>query len=189
MIVLASQSPRRIEVLQRILGDYPFDVVPSGIDERTIKETNIPKLCLLEAKAKAEKVSSLRPNDIVIASDTMVELNHKALGKPKNEEDAFRMLSSLQGRKHHVVTAFAIYKGDKELDSHISKAEVFIEKMADLEIKEYIDTGSPFDKAGGYGIQDTDFIHAKVLSGEYETVFGLPYLDLEDSLYKLGVIK
>lgn len=189
MIVLASQSPRRKDVLSEILGDIPFEVFPAQIDERAIQEPNIRKLCLMEAKAKALWVSERRPDDVVIASDTMVELNHQALGKPKNEEDAFTMLRTLQGRKHYVVTAFAIYQNGKELDNHISIAEVYIEKMADGEIQEYIETGSPFDKAGAYGIQDSDFIHAKVLSGEYETVYGLPYLDLENSLVNLGIIK
>lgn len=189
MIILASQSPRRKEILQDILQEIPFETIPSAFDERAIHEKNIRKLCLLEAQGKGREVALKHPDDIVISSDTMVSYLGKQLGKPKDEEDVYRMLRMLSGNVHEVVTAYAIYKCEKELLHRVCTAKIFIEKMADVEIQSYIDTGSPFDKAGAYGIQDKDCIECKILEGDYYTVMGLPKDDLEADLLSLGIIE
>jgi septum formation protein len=188
MIILASQSPRRRQILADILGDIPFETMPSDFDERQIREKSLSKLCLKEATGKALAIAVRHPDDIVIASDTMVEFNHRQIGKPKDRQDAKKTLQMLSGNTHHILTAYAIYQGEKCLVSRVIHATLYIEKMADLEIEEYLDTGSPFDKAGSYGIQDTDFINSRILEGDKETIMGLPKADLEADLHDLGII-
>lgn len=188
MIILASQSPRRKEILADILGDIPFKTVPSHFNERQIHNPDIKKYCLTEAMGKAKDVAKAYPEDIVIASDTMVSFHGEQLGKPKDHDDALRMLRELSGNVHEIVTAYVIQKGETELKHRICVAKLFIEKMADPEIEAYLDTGSPYDKAGAYGIQDKDFINSKVVEGDYYTIMGLPRDELEDDLLKLGII-
>ncbi len=189
MIILASQSPRRKEILKDILGDrIPFQCVPSHFDERTVHDSDVKIYCLKEAMGKGEEVSRLYPDDITIASDTMVSYQGKLLGKPKDHDDALRMLRLLSGNTHEIVTAYVIRKGDMELKHRICVSHLFIEKMADAEIEAYLDTGSPYDKAGGYGVQDSEFINAKVIDGEYYTIMGLPRDALEKDLVNLGII-
>lgn len=188
MIILASKSPRRQEILKDILGDIPFKVIPSDFNERTIHEDDVRKLCLIEATNKGKDVALKNPDDIVISSDTMVSYKGKQLGKPKDEDDVYRMLRMITGDTHEVVTAYSIQKGNEELCHRICTATIFIEKMADAEIEMYLATGSPLDKAGAYGIQDKEFIEARVISGDYYTVVGLPKDDLEYDLERLGII-
>lgn len=189
MIILASQSPRRKEILQEILGDIPFTCIPSSFDERKIHNSDLRKLTLIEARGKGEIVSKEHMDDIVISSDTMVYFKGEQLGKPKDRDDALRMLRELSNDTHEIITAYSIFKGGVELKSNVIVAKLFIEKMADAEIEAYIDTGSPFDKAGGYGIQDKDFINSRIVQGDMYTIMGLPKYELEDDLYELGIIK
>jgi septum formation protein len=190
MIILASQSPRRKEILAEILGeDVEFKCVPSHFDETKVHDDDVKVYCLKEAMGKGEEVSLQYPDDITIASDTMVAYQGQLLGKPKDHDEALHMLQMLSGNVHEVVTAYVIRKGDKELKHRICVAHLFIEKMADAEIEAYLDTGSPYDKAGGYGVQDTEFINSKVIDGEYFTIMGLPAEALEKDLLNLGIIK
>lgn len=188
MIILASQSPRRKEILKDILQDVPFECCPSFFDERSIENNNCYQLCLKEAVAKAKDVAASHPQDYIIASDTMVLYRNQELGKPKDRQQALEMLRALSGDEHVVITAYCIVKGNKILKERIVSASLFIEKMADLEIEEYIETGSPFDKAGGYGIQDKDFINSRILSGDIHTIMGLPKKELTADLLELGLI-
>ncbi len=189
MIILASKSPRRVEILKDILGDIPFETIPSSFNERALHDKDVKRLCLHEAQGKGKEIALTHPSDIVIASDTMVVYQGQQLGKPKDEEDVYRMLRLLTGHIHEVVTAYTIMKGAQELRHRVCIAKVYLEKMADAEISIYIDSGSPFDKAGAYGIQDSDFIEGKVVEGDYYTIMGLPRDDLEDDLVDLGIIK
>lgn len=190
MIVLASASPRRKEILEQIIDEKDFIVVPSHFDESQIHEKDINKLCLYEARKKGESVCKKYngADDVVISCDTMVYFNNEQLGKPKDEKDAKRMLETLSGNIHGVVSAYNIFICGKEVKHRICKARVFIEKLSDYEIDQYIESASPFDKAGGYGIQDKEYINCRVISGSYYTVLGLPKEDLEDDLINLGVI-
>lgn len=189
MIILASQSPRRKDILKEILGDIPFECIPSSFDERTIHEDDVRKLCLIEAQKKGEVVSLEHKDDIVISSDTMVSFKGKQLGKPKDHDEALNMLRDLSDNTHDIITAYSIRKNDKELKHRVVVAKLFIEKMADVEIEAYIDTLSPFDKAGGYGIQDKDFINSRIIKGDMYTIMGLPRYELEDDLVELGIIE
>lgn len=189
MIILASTSPRRKEILAAILGDTPFEVVPSHFDERALKEKDLKKLCLEESIGKGKSVSLSHPGDVVIASDTMVLFRNKQIGKPKDEKDALETLRMLQGNTHEIVTAYCILKNGKSLAENIVTAELAIEKMADREIELYIETGSPLDKAGSYGVQDKDFITSKIVSGDESTIMGLPRFELARDLRRLGILK
>ncbi len=189
MIILASQSPRRKEILQEILEDIPFTCIPSKFDERQIHEKDLRKLCLAEARGKGLDVAKDHLDDYIISSDTMVLYKGEQLGKPKDRNDGLRMLRLLSGNTHEIVTAYTILKGQKELKSRVVVAKLFIEKMADAEIEAYLDTLSPFDKAGGYGVQDKDFINSKILQGDMYTIMGLPRYELEEDLLELGIIE
>ena len=142
-----------------------------------------------EAYGKGRAVSLLHPSDLVISADTMVCYKGELMGKPKGEEDVYTMLRKLTGAVHEVITSYAIFSGGEAKIQRTCEAKIFLEKMADMEIEEYLETGSPLDKAGAYGIQDKDFINAKILSGDYYTVMGLPRDDLEDDLYALGALE
>ncbi len=189
MIILASQSPRRKKILKDILEDVPFKCIPSSFNERQIHEKDVRKLCLLEAQGKGLTVGKDHPEDIIISSDTMVSYKGEQLGKPKDHDDAMRMLRLLSGNTHEIVTAYSILRGTEELRHRVVVARLFIEKMADMEIEAYLDTGSPYDKAGGYGVQDKDFINSKILAGDMFTIMGLPRYELEDDLVNLGIIE
>ncbi len=188
MIILASQSPRRKEILKEILEDVPFECIPSCFDERKIHEKDIRKLCLKEAQGKGFYVSKEHRDDIIISSDTMVSFKGKQFGKPKDHLDALCMLRELSGNTHEIITAYSIIKNGQELRHRVVVAKLFIEKMADAEIEAYLDTGSPYDKAGAYGVQDKDFINSKILQGDMYTIMGLPRYELEDDLLDLGII-
>ena len=185
-ILLASGSPRRKELLTQM--GCVFEVCKSEAEE-VITSTNPEEVVMELSSQKGEDVFSKTTGDVcVIGADTVVAVDGNILGKPADEEDIYRMLRMLSGDVHEVVTAYAIYQGNKELVHRICTAEIYIEKMADAEIQAYIDTGSPFDKAGAYGIQDKDCIECKILKGDYYTVVGLPRDDLEDDLFQLHII-
>ena len=188
MIILASQSPRRKELLKEILKDIPFEAIPSDFNERTIECNDCKKLCQLEAYNKGLDVAKNHLNDIIISSDTMVLYNGKQIGKPKDREDAKKTLQMLSDNTHSIITAYCIFKGTELLKKRVVEAALFIEKMSDYEIEDYLDSGSPFDKAGSYGVQDTDYINSKIIKGDMYTIMGLPIKQLEKDLKGLKII-
>lgn len=194
-LILASKSPRRKELLEMCNVNFLTEV--SEIDERSIEkeivESNSDKTMFEKADLltsslafnKAKAVSENNPNKIVIGSDTVVVSSREILGKPENKEDAYRMLKSLCGATHRVYTGVSLVKNGTDLETFTSYTEVeffdFDEDMDNL-IKEYIETGSPMDKAGAYGIQDMGALLIKRISGDYYTVMGLPISQLYRSL-------
>lgn len=182
MIVLASASPRRKELLSFITTD--FKIVPADIDETV--ENNIPleKRPEYLAVKKALYISKNGyENDIVIGCDTGVFVDGKMLGKPKNREDAENMLKLLSGRQHKVITGCCIVKnGVAKSFSNVTLVEFF--ELSDSEIEEYIATGEPFDKAGAYGIQGKGSLLVKKIDGDYFNVVGLPVSELNRILKK-----
>lgn len=175
-LVLASKSPRRRKLLTQI--GLKFDIIPSSIDESKIKYKGKPadyaeRLALEKARHVA---SSLSKRSIVIGSDTIVVLDEKVLNKPKDEKDAARMIRTLSGRTHVVFTGIAIIdSGTGQTYSSFQKTEVTFRNLEDEEIEAYIETGSPMDKAGAYGIQD-DFgaVFVSHVNGCYYNIVGLP---------------
>ena len=168
--ILASQSPRRRELLAQI-GVKNFEILVPEADESF--DASLPPqeiVCsICRRKAEAARALAGDNNAIILAADTMVFLDGLRLGKPKNEEDAFEMLRALSGRTHEVCTGVTICRGSEIL----TRAETF-RPMEDHEIRAYIASGDPMDKAGSYGIQGKAALFASGIEGDYFNVMGLP---------------
>ncbi len=182
-LILASISPRR-ENLLRMIG-FDFEVVNSQVDEQSEVYT-IPEVHVLElAQKKALKVAEKIDGGLIIGADTVVVLNNQILGKPKDAKQAKEILQQLSGKTHEVYTGFAIVeKPSGEMLSEFVKTLVSFRKLADEEIDRYIQSGSPFDKAGGYGIQDQGALFVQKIDGCFYNVMGLPVTKLYQALEK-----
>ena len=175
-LILASQSPRRQEILT--LGGFEFSVCPA--DAEWAPEGLLPFDRVRElARSKAAQVAKNHPNSIVLGSDTMVVLGENALGKPRDEQDAVEMLMNLQGRTHEVMTGVWIIETDS--DGNAVKEDGFTDvttvdfwAFSRDEAAEYVATGEPMDKAGAYGIQGKGMRLVKGINGDFFTVMGLP---------------
>ncbi len=171
-IILASASPRRKELLEQI--GVEFDVMISNQEE--IITSSIPCQVVMELSLqKAMAVKELCPHKdcIVIGADTVVAIDGKIMGKPKDVEDAFYMLKQLQGNTHQVYTGVTILFGEKQ-KTFCDTTQVEFYKMEDEEIRTYISSGEPMDKAGAYGIQGKFAGFVKKIDGDYTNVVGLP---------------
>lgn len=183
MIILASASPRRQELLKLIFDD--FIVEPSDIDEtvrRSIELEQYPEyLALKKSRHVAEKNHF---DDIVIGCDTGVFIGDIMLGKPKDEEQAREMLKLLSGKTHRVITGVSIfYKGQNISFSEVTEVEFY--NLTDTDIDEYIATGEPMDKAGAYGIQGKGALLVKGIKGNFYNVVGLPVGELKQKINNL----
>ncbi len=170
-IVLASKSPRRIELMNVITNK--FTTIVSNVDESLIVEKNPEKLALALAREKCLAVAKNHEDEIVIGCDTVVSCNEEIFGKPKNKEDARRMLNAMSGKAHDVHTGVFIKANDAER-FFTSTTKVVFDKMTEDEIERYIDTDEPYDKAGGYGIQGKAAVFIKGIEGCYYNVMGFP---------------
>lgn len=170
-IVLASGSPRRRELLTQAGVD--FEVRPVNADE-TLSPGIQPEQAVLElAKRKAHASLAENPGRVILAADTLVAVGDEILGKPQNKEHAAEMLRSLSGREHRVFTGVAVTDGKKEKVFAVCTRVEFYE-LSDDEIADYIATGEPMDKAGGYGIQGRGCVLVREMHGDYFNVVGLP---------------
>ena len=170
MIILGSKSPRRKEILE--LVGLPFKVVTLDVDE-DIKCNDYLDYPRLTAKKKGETLVSLYPNDIILTADTIVYLDNKILGKPKTKEEAYEMVKLLSGRSHIVVTG--VYIKTKKYEYNYSvETEVFVSKLTEEEMNDYINTKEPYDKAGAYAIQGIFGKYIEKINGDYYNVMGLP---------------
>lgn len=177
-IILASESPRRKQLLEN--SGFSFETFPSKVSEKPNKNLTVNEQILDIARRKArfvyDQLLNTRPKPfLVLAADTMVILNGEPLGKPKDENEAFLFLSQLSGRGHQVCTAVVVVesKNHREI-SHLETTEVEFHKLEISEIRSYIATGEPLDKAGAYGIQGLGSKLVKSFKGSYENVVGLP---------------
>ncbi len=174
-IILASQSPRRAELLGRTIKD--FRVVVSEVSEELPEGISpgdaVEMLCL----RKAEAVASSNPDALVIGSDTVVALGDKILGKPESADHAAEILRELSGREHVVYTGVAICAGGKS-ESFISSTAVKFYELSEELISAYVADGEPMDKAGAYGIQGLGGLLVEGIKGDYFTVMGLPMAEL-----------
>lgn len=172
--ILASQSPRRRELLAQI-GVKNFEILVPEADE-SFDPTQTPQeiVCSI-CRRKAEAARALAGDDgaIILAADTMVFLDGLRLGKPKDEDDAFEMLRALSGRTHEVCTGVTICRGN-EILTRAETTVVTFRPMEDAEIRSYIASGDPMDKAGSYGIQGKAALFASGIEGDYFNVMGLP---------------
>lgn len=174
MLILASQSPRRRELIKKITND--FVVMPANIDE---SDLHIPACDLPGelSKEKAYAIYSKYPNDTILSCDTVVVLEGKVLGKPKTKEEAAEMLRSLSGKKHVVISGYTFISKNKEVTRTV-RTYVYFNKLSEQLIQDYIKTGSPMDKAGAYGIQDSEFNLVSHIEGDFDNVIGLPVEDI-----------
>lgn len=184
-LILASNSPRRKELLGGL--DVDFDVrVLNGIDEsfpETLAGEDIPKY-ISQQKAKAY-MPSLAADEVLVTSDTIVYLDGEVLGKPKDADDARRMLRLISGRSHDVITGVTIVSGIK-INSFSVTTKVTFKQLSDDEIDYYIENYRPFDKAGAYGIQEwIGHIGVTSIEGSYFNVMGLPVQRLYQELVKM----
>ena len=171
MVILASQSPRRKELLRLLVPDFLVEV--SQADEAADWSMG-PRQAVEElALRKARAVAARHPRDTVIGADTVVVLDGRVLGKPADAEDAARMLEALSGREHQVCTGVAVL-GPWGERSFVSVTRVVFYPLSRREIDWYIATGEPFDKAGAYGIQEKGCRFVREIHGDYATVVGLP---------------
>ncbi len=181
MLILASKSPRRKELLSKIVSD--FKIIPASIDERLLDPSLNPKdLAKEESKLKAYDIFSKYPNDEVLSCDTIVILDSIALEKPSSEKEAKEMLLAEQGRKQIVLSAYTYLSKDKEITRTVS-TEVYFNSLSKEEIEDYIKRFKPFDKAGSYGIQD-DYPLIQKIVGSYDNVMGLPTEDLRLHVFR-----
>lgn len=169
MIILASKSPRRKELLSFITTD--FTVKSADVDETLPQGITPDKAVEYLSKIKAQPLKN--ENDIVIGADTVVALDGKILGKPRDEADAFATLKMLSGREHSVFTGVSVIKGEK-IETFSAQTKVKMFDLTDEEIEEYIATAEPFDKAGSYGIQGKGSLLVEKIDGDYFNVVGLP---------------
>ena len=175
MLILASESPRRRELIKKITHD--FVVIPSNVDESLlhIAPHDLPGEL---SKLKAYSVYSKYPNDTVLSCDTVVILNGELMGKPHSKEEAKAMLKKLSGNKHVVISGYTFINKEKEITRTV-RTYVYFNKLSDELIDEYIKSGSPMDKAGSYGIQDSEFNLVNHIEGSYDNVIGLPVEDIK----------
>ena len=183
MVILASSSPRRKELLKRIISN--FEIKVSNIDESINRPQNVSEIPYELAYRKAKEIAKDHYNDIVIGSDTIVAINNEVLEKPVDEKDAYRMLKLLNNNTHEVISGIAILYQDKEI-RYIEKSFVTFNNLTDKEILDYIATKDPLDKAGAYGIQNEYINLVKDFSGEYENIVGLPLIRLEKELKNIN---
>ena len=184
-IILASQSPRRRELLE-MLG-LQFEIRPAVGDE-IIADGLTPAVAVKALSGgKAEEVAALCDSDtLVIAADTVVAHEGKILGKPRDEEDAFRMLSALSGAEHRVYTGVTLIRGETQL-REAEETIVRFRPMTEREIRAYIRTGEPMDKAGAYGAQGIGALFVDRIEGDFFNVMGLPLCRLCTMLKKMDV--
>ena len=170
-IILASASPRRQEILS-LLG-VAFDVVPSKKEPPLNEGIGAEESAFVAAKAKAKDIFESSPQSIVVGADTVVALDNILLGKPKSEQDAVRMLKTLSGKMHDVITAVYVCSPKGEKGFNVKTTVEFYE-LSDEEIQTYVKTGEPMDKAGAYGIQGKALKFVKGICGDYYNVVGFP---------------
>jgi septum formation protein len=187
-LILASNSPRRRHLLAQ--AGLNFSVIPSNVDEQKVSMSD-PNDCVRElAESKAMDISRKHPDRWVIGADTIVIIEQQILGKPDSKDAARNMLRRLSGKTHQVYTGFCICcKREKRLFSDVVKTDVRFKELSDREIEWYIQTGEPFDKAGGYGIQGLGVFLVERINGSYTNVVGLPVCEVMSFLIKEGIIE
>lgn len=189
-IILASTSPRRQELIASL--HIPYEIHPSHADEHTPEDWSpqqiVEGLALRKAKAVFDTFAVKGENNVIVGSDTVVVLENRVLGKPADDQDAFGMLKSLQGRTHQVYTGVACIdamNGRTEVRHQVTS--VTMKKLSDAKIIAYVKSGEPSDKAGAYGIQGLGATLVERIEGCYFNVVGLPVSMLSDMLSDYGI--
>lgn len=183
-MILASASPRRKEILENF--GFSFKTIVKNIDETSDKTRAEEKILeIAEKKARAAAIDF--PDENVVGADTVVVVDGKILGKPKDEKKAFSMLKSLSGRSHEVITAFSFININKNISySDYEITKVYFKNLTDDEINWYINTKEPMDKAGAYGIQGKGAFFVEKIEGDFFSVMGFPLGKFVRFLNKTG---
>ena len=183
-LILASKSPRRRYLLKQ--AGLSFSVIPSNIDEKALSRSDPESYVKTLAELKSKDISKRFPESWVIGADTIVMIDNMILGKPDTKARARNMLTQLSGKSHYVFTGFCICCESKsKIHADIVKTEVVFKDLSDEEIKWYINTDEPFDKAGAYAIQHPVFSPVTNLQDCYASVMGLPFCHLLRTLQKM----
>ncbi|MGD8655576.1 MAG: Maf family protein [Desulfobacterales bacterium] len=186
-LILASNSPRRRHLLAQ--AGLNFSVIPSDVDEQKLAMSDPDEYVRALAESKARDISEKHPDSWIIGADTIVLIEQQILGKPDSTDVARNMLRHLSGKMHQVYTGYCICcKKEKRLFSDVVKTDVYFKELSDREIEWYIQTGEPFDKAGGYGIQGIGAFLVERINGSYTNVVGLPVCEVMSFLIGEGVI-
>ena len=187
-LILASASPRRRELLE-MLGVKDFEIIPALGEELPHPELSPAELVHELSRAKASEVAAAAddPEALIIGADTVVAIDHAVLGKPKDTEDAHRMLRLLSGRTHEVFTGVTVLRGGQATTA-AERTAVRFRELTEGEITAYVATGEPLDKAGAYGIQGKGSLFVEGIEGDFFNVMGLPLCLLGKILGKLGVV-
>ncbi len=183
MIILASQSPRRAELLQQI--GIRFKSAPADIDETPLPGESPEAFIRRMATGKALAIHARHPQSIVLGSDTAVVLDGQILGKPENREHAIDMLLSLSGREHRVLTGVAL--AHRQIEYTLSDNHVLFRDIRRAEAESYWESGEPTDKAGGYAIQGHGAVFIARIEGSYSGIMGLPLFETAQLLIRAGV--
>ena len=170
-LILASQSPRRKELLKGM--GYDLEIEPSDSAENFDGQLSLDKALMKVAREKAKSIFDKNPNAVVLAADTIVCTKDKIYGKPADKKEAFETLKSFSGSSHQVKTGVVVMAKQYVIE-HVETTDVFFKDLSDEQIEAYVNTGTCMDKAGSYGIQDTDFV--KKVEGSYSNVIGLPII-------------
>jgi len=184
MIILASGSPRRHELLRKLCKDFVIEVS----DAKEVQQADSPEILAVEnAKLKASSVAAKNPSAIVIGADTIVVLDGEIFGKPDGVEGAEKMLARLSGKRHEVITGLAICAGEKVFTA-AEVTEVYFGEMTTEEIREYVATGEPLDKSGSYALQGGATKFIKKIHGDWSNVVGLPVYRLRKLAQTAGIV-
>ncbi len=186
-MILASSSPRRKELLQRL--DYPFDIILPDVDESILALADNPKkYCIPLAEMKTKNISQEYPQALVIGADTIVVLGGQILNKPDDRVQAENMLSMLSGQTHQVYTGVCLKRMENNIHHTFSEITMVTFRTLDKEdILHYIASCPPYDKAGSYGIQDWSAVYVKNIQGCYDNVVGFPLSRFYHELKKMGI--
>jgi septum formation protein len=174
-IVLASQSPRRAELIGRL--GLAFDTIPADLDERYLEGESPPEHAERLARDKAQAIAGAHPDALVVGSDTIVVVDGDVLGKPRSREQAVEMLTRLAGREHEVCTGIAVVHQGR-VESGLERVRVRFRPLDRRACEEYVATGEPMDKAGAYGIQGFGSALVEGIDGDYFAVMGLPVVHM-----------
>lgn len=193
-LILASQSPRRTEILKN--AKYHFVTFPVYVSEIPDKNLSLDEQIIDIARRKGlaclDQYTHKHPtevqNCVIVCADTLVCLDEEPIGKPEDEEDAIQILKRLSGRDHQVKTAVVVIECDsKKITSHIETTDIAFKELTEKEILDYVKTGEPMDKAGAYGIQGLAKNFVQKIKGDYNNVVGLPLEAFEQMIQKLNI--
>jgi septum formation protein len=187
-LVLASVSPRRKAILIQL--GIPFEPVASMSDETVRRRVKVADLACQLATRKAESAEKVYKNRWILGADTLVAVNKRVFGKPKDAHECHTMLLHLSGKSHAVITGFCVIDpGGKKVHLEAVMTKVMVKELREFEIEGYIKTGEPFGKAGAYAIQGIGSFMIERISGSYTNVVGLPVCEVVRALIKCGALK